>query len=146
MMSTFPKFWTCLAFEIIETKNHWKKKIEKLMGWIPCSGKSSKRSRNIDEKLSRTFSVSTSEKSKRKSSVSESKSKGSDNIVAQTFTFAELATVVILLCSLFMAWPLQSSLMASLTSSLCFVLCFTLTLTLFLYLCYNVITQAYSLS
>lgn len=32
------------------------------------------------------------EKSKAKSSVSESKSRGSDNIVAQTFTFSELAT------------------------------------------------------
>lgn len=60
MMSTFPKFWTCLAFEIIETKNHWKKKIEKVVGWIPCSGKSSKRGRSIDEKLSGTCSVSTS--------------------------------------------------------------------------------------
>lgn len=32
------------------------------------------------------------ERSKAKSSVSESKSRGSDNIVAQTFTFSELAT------------------------------------------------------
>ncbi|CAH8371152.1 unnamed protein product [Eruca vesicaria subsp. sativa] len=66
------------------------------MGWIPCSGKSSGKSktrrRNSDENLSRNCSVSTSEKSKAKLSVSESKSRGSDNIVAQTFTFSELAT------------------------------------------------------
>ncbi|ESQ40186.1 hypothetical protein EUTSA_v10013827mg [Eutrema salsugineum] len=67
------------------------------MGWIPCSGKSSGRTktrRNGDEKLNRNCSLSTSEKSKAKSSVSdksESKSKGSENIVAQTFTFSELA-------------------------------------------------------
>ncbi|XP_013610519.1 PREDICTED: serine/threonine-protein kinase CDL1-like [Brassica oleracea var. oleracea] len=62
------------------------------MGWIPCSGKRSKRRRNIDEKLSRTCSVSTSEKSKARSLVSGSKSRGSDNVVAQKFTFSELAT------------------------------------------------------
>jgi len=68
------------------------------MGWIPCSGKSSGRNktrRNGDHKLDRKSSdcsVSTSEKSRAKSSLSESKSKGSDHIVAQTFTFSELAT------------------------------------------------------
>ncbi|KAL1200099.1 putative serine/threonine-protein kinase PBL7 [Cardamine amara subsp. amara] len=71
------------------------------MGWIPCSGKSSgktKTRRNSVGKLNRKSSdcsVSTSEKSKAKlslSDTSESKSKGSDHIVAQTFTFSELAT------------------------------------------------------
>ncbi|KAL0648862.1 hypothetical protein Bca4012_047153 [Brassica carinata] len=98
-----------MAYPYFQSSGLSSKKIEKLMGWIPCSGKRSKRRRNIDEKLSRTCSVSTSggialsramlnhmfsimEKSKARSLVSGSKSRGSDNVVAQKFTFSELAT------------------------------------------------------
>lgn len=42
--------------------------------------------------LSLSFLSFFVEKSRAKSSLSESKSKGSDHIVAQTFTFSELAT------------------------------------------------------
>ncbi|XP_019059707.1 PREDICTED: serine/threonine-protein kinase CDL1-like isoform X2 [Tarenaya hassleriana] len=61
------------------------------MGWIPCSGKSSGKSKtrkNSDLKLNRKASDRGVSASGDKNA---SKSRGSDRITAQTFTFSELA-------------------------------------------------------